>query len=314
VQSVQSLQFRLSAVSLRSLQYVEAADLTTDDLNAMVQILRVAGIATERMDTEAWMRNVGRNNSFYSGWRLMLTRFFKILVDRGGQLSLPPKSGLEEIHNKLRLAHAAGQALHKSPVPRTLRDYAASCQSLQPLLAKLHPPTLNPTSDYSIPWIIRSHAIAEWRARGIDRCEVPADFPIKDFVGCFPDMEGWVTKLAQTHKIILLKKLLTLLDYSHPIELLTMYFCIFGETSLLDIHAEFLWRHAAALKALRQKLTQSTKVVPHPAVLLSVFRKELAEKVEMPLRSARCAHSFKGHAVKKLAMKAVAKGFRRARK
>lgn len=300
---------------MRSLQYVEAADLTTDDMNAMVQILRVAGMATEGMDTEAWMRNVGRNNAWYSGWRLVLTRYFKILVDTGdGHLSLPPKSGLGEIHKKLRLAHAAGQALHKSPVPRTLGDYAASCQSLQPLLAKLHPPTLNPTSDYSIPWIIRSHAIAEWRARGIDRCEVPADFPVKDFVGCFPDMERWVTKLAQTYKITLLTKLLTLLEYSHPIELLTMYFCIFGETSLLDIPAEFLWRHTAALKALRRKLTQSTKVVPHPAVLLAVFRKELVEKAVGPLRSARFARSCKGHVVKQLAMKAVAKGFRRARK
>ena len=98
-----------------------------------------------------------------------MTRFFGIMEATGNGLALPPhpEQLSKKVYDKMRAAYAAGLALYKSAVPRTLGEYAALAEPLQSLLSMLHPPSLNPEGDYSIPWCIRSQNIAEMRVRAL---------------------------------------------------------------------------------------------------------------------------------------------------
>ena len=273
---VQSL---LSGVSLRSLQHVEAEDLTHADIGAMLQIMQAAAAATDTQDTSEWQRHVLHNNCFWSGWQLLMTRFFGVMEATGNGLALPPHPELQskKVYDKMRAAHAAGLALYKSAVPRTLGEYAAMAEPLQSLLSMLHPPSLNPEGDYSIPWCIRSHSIAEMRVRGIDRCQVPSDMTVTTFSQCFPDSGDWLTKLAKVHDVTLVHELLDLFEYTHPAELFAMFCCIFGEKSLLSYDVRFLQQHSAKIRKIRIELQQHILLTPVPAVALSEYMKEHQE-------------------------------------
>ena len=205
-----SLQSVLPGVSLRSLQYVEPDDLTKGDIGAMLQILQAAAKATERQDTTEWNRHVLYRSAWRSGWKLLITKFFGIMVEKASGLGLPPHGELasKKVCDKMRAAHAAGLALHKSAVPRTMGEYAAMVEPLKTLLSKWHPPSLSPGQDYSILWCIRSHCFAEMRARGINKCHVPADMSINSFSQCFPDAGKWLTQLAKEYDFKFVHELL----------------------------------------------------------------------------------------------------------
>ena len=133
---VQSKRSVLYGVSVRSLQHVLPSQLTEGDIMAMARVLQAAALTTEQHDTTEWVRNVGRNNSFYSGWRQLATRYYKFMsTDKHGRLV-----AIEPDTDRLCLAHAAGAALHKSLVPTNLDEYQSMSEPLERALKRIDPP------------------------------------------------------------------------------------------------------------------------------------------------------------------------------
>ena len=62
-------------LSIRSLQFVEAEALTSDDLMAMVRVLQLAAKDAWVIDRKDWDLNVNRNKLYFMGWQRMVTAF-----------------------------------------------------------------------------------------------------------------------------------------------------------------------------------------------------------------------------------------------
>jgi hypothetical protein len=168
---------------------------------------------------------------------------------------------------KLQKCHEAGSCLQRSPIPRTLGEYKDVSEHCQSLLSKANPVGLNKDSNYSIPWVIRSHFFAELRSRGIPALKMD-DTSVQDILRCFPDSSGWLMELWQKKGLQTLKDVCDHLNYNHPPELLTMYMCIFGEKSILQEDLSTLKKKSALLKRTRVKGFRASGVVAVPAVLI----------------------------------------------
>ena len=267
--SSQSPLSLLSGVSLRSLQYVQGEQMTDEDLGALARILQSAATSTDAQNLDAWVKNVGRNNAFYSGWRQLMTRYYGLMiVNAHGNLVPNTKPDLRS----LRTAQDAGTVLVKSVVPKTLGEYKAMASLAVRALKGLNPPGLSKVGDYTIPWVVRSHALAEMRTWGLSSCEVSEDVSIKDFSAMFPDSKSWVGKFVkEMGGVSTVKEFFRLLDYPHPPELFSMFCCIFGEARAVAVGVEYLTEHSQALRTLRTTMTESNGVMPVPAVLFAEF-------------------------------------------
>ena len=68
----QTSSWKRLPLSIRSLQFVEAEALTSDDLMAMVRILQLAAKDTWVIDRKDWDLNVNRNKLYFMGWQRMV--------------------------------------------------------------------------------------------------------------------------------------------------------------------------------------------------------------------------------------------------
>ena len=156
---------------------------------------------------------------------------------------------------------------------------------LQPLadqLSTLHPTGLNPDQDYSVPWILRSKLIMVIRNAGITRLKIKATTLAKDLHQMFPDANEWMQSMvSKGYKAFLdmpLKDFMVSLKYKHPPELLTMFFCLFGDPDVLGFSLKWLKQHKKALRAFRIGYRATHGVEAHPCILLHAFKKTLSPK------------------------------------
>ena len=170
--------------------------------------------------------------------------------------------------------------LHKAPVPRDLKEYVSIAGDLMAALRKIHPAGINskPKCPYTLSWLIRSHLYAEMRSRGIT-LSVHKDVTIKEFSASFPDACSWteayafatstraqrVCDVGSVKVIDLVKEL----QYTHPIEMLTCLFCIFGHEMVLRTSTQYLEAHHEALRAHR--IQSNANVELHPSTLLKSY-------------------------------------------
>ena len=169
---------------------------------------------------------------------------------------------------KLKKCHQAGSCLQRSPIPRTLGEYKDVSEHCQSSLSKANPVGLNKDSNYSIPWVIRSHFFAELRSRGISALKLD-DTPVRDIIRCFPDSSGWLMELCVQNKgLRTVKDVCIHLRFNHPPELLTMYLCIFGEKSILEADLGTLKKYSALMKRARVEGFRASGVVAVPAALI----------------------------------------------
>jgi hypothetical protein len=250
----------------------QAVDLSDDDLCAMAQIIQAAYLDTTSADLGAWEKNVGRNNLWYSGFQVWARDKLGIVAKCGSSLVklVSTKSSLSSkgVFDKLRLCHAAGQALYKTPIPRTLQQYKAVALNLKSLLSELSPPGFSKGSSYMIPWIIRSHIFADLRVRGVSEIDLD-DTLVTELDGVFPDSGGWLAELAKRHQTESVRGLCGLLGYKHPPELLTMFCCLFGDKDLLNYTPKELRKRMVSLKRRRVEYTKSIGVAPVPVLLVT---------------------------------------------
>ena len=265
------------SLRIRSLQYVEASELTTEDLKVMALIVQSAAMDTWKVDREEWDLNVGRRKLYFMGWQRIVKRYYPIMQDIKDDMK--PVTNIEECLEKFRPAHAAGLVLHKAAVPRDLSEYVSVCSGIMDALRKVDPAGVNTRMDrpYTMTWLIRSHMYAEMQCRGIT-LSVSPETTLRDFSSVFPDARAWtyayasallgIRRRAESHRFQVLD-MVTKLQYKFGIEMLTCLFCLFGTAA--GVCTTYLEAHCEALRAHRIKHTASTQVEMHPEHLLTTY-------------------------------------------
>ena len=147
-------------------------------------------------------------------------------------------------------------------------------------LRKINPAGINadPKHPYTMSWLIRSHLYAELRCRGITLA-MHKDVTIREFSASFPDACSWTEAYAyatstkkQSVRDSGFQKVADLvkeLQFTHPSELLTCFFCIFGHEAVLNTSTQYLEDHHEALRAHR--LQNTANVEMHPSTLLKSY-------------------------------------------
>ena len=254
---------------LRSLQHVEAKDLTENDLSVMAHILQSAAFATLEHDLTVWEAHVLHKNQYYAGFKIFV-RDRLGLFRRGPHWQAVPPSAWASAgcYDKLRRCHAAGAALRKSPIPRTLSEYVTIVNALMSVLSTIDPPGVAKAKTYSCAWIARVHIIVELRVRGIPRLGSDTT-TLQDVQGIFPDVGTWLSTLAKKYRLTTLRDVSAHLGYQHPPELLTMYCCFFGAPEITTTPLQFFEEAAGSLRAARMAIMQQHGITAVPAVLVS---------------------------------------------
>ena len=91
-------------------------------------------------------------------------------------------------------------------------------------------------TDYHFWWLVRTHLIVEMRHAGIDRLKLQQDWGQEEVAKAMvPDMSEWVPLWMKSAGNSL-KTLLKQLQYTEPLELLTCFACVLGD-SAIDKHS-----------------------------------------------------------------------------
>ena len=278
--SLKSLKSMTSTMSLRSLRGVAAEDLHSSDLDCLIHLLQASALDIKDNDFKYWNLNVGHRNCFYSGPMIFLSRFLGVITKHGSSFSLCKRSSLPDCRDKLRLCHSAGMVLNGLPVRAnlTLVDYNQFVTSAMKDLQATHPPGLNPDGKYSIPWILRTKLIAETYGeqksmksmKSVKVLQYKRTDPIQLISDAFPDSKEWLQKFGAGMSSV--GELMDILDYGHGVEVLTMFFCLFGDADVLAYNVESLKQHEKVLNADVIKYLRQHGVVPHPVNLLKRLR------------------------------------------
>ena len=96
---------------------------------------------------------------------------------------------------------------------------------------------------------------------------------MQDMLHVFPDHGDHLRALARADERV--SDVLRSMDYDGPVELFTMYCCMFAGkevSAILDARSEsLLWEHCAALRRLRWQYSAKYNQEPHAAVLLATY-------------------------------------------
>ena len=275
----QSLQ---SLVSLRSLQSV--TQLTVEDANALIRVVQAAAQDTEAEDTTAWAETAGRKNLFWSGWRQLACRYYKVCA-KEDMIAFTDSKQLAVARLRFEKAHYAGRVLNKAPVVKTFSGWHAAAKRIQEGLRTAGVPMLAANLRYTIPWVVRSKLHMEMRRAGVLRLKASRQDRVAKMLTVFPDAKGWLSLFS---KGMFMRTLLRELEYDHPIELLTMYFCLFGDDLIKDMPVEELLspgveRVAHARTAYKHK----TGVTACPAIAVRDARLAAKQAARLAAKQAK---------------------------
>ena len=187
--------------------------------------------------SDAWRVNVGWNTWHHAGlahFALRLGVLEKIGARGTGAIQAGTQDSWYRVlplspATTLRLAKLVevGEALARMPVPTTIKLWALNMQMLHATLRQGTPVGLK--GEYTGRWLGRTwmlHLLGEARATlHIDTSKVTA----YSLMGLFPDQCKWLVRFARSKPTVTkLADVLKLVGYDGPIELFTMYCCLFG--------------------------------------------------------------------------------------
>ena len=246
MKSLKSLKSLKSKLSLRSLN---VAHLQDSDLDCMIQILQIVAYDIIDIDFTLWNRNVGHGNAFYSGPFVFMSRFLGVTIKNGNTYAPCQQHDYNACREKIRACHHAGVILNRMPVQRDLdlKSYAMFVESAMKDLASLHPPGLNPDQKYSIPWILRSRLLAVIGAKkSLKSLKVAKSDTLDLIKKAFPDSKDWLDLYSKGASSV--RELVLELNYKHGVELMTGFFCLFGDTEVLKYSVDYLKEHKDSIK------------------------------------------------------------------
>ena len=140
-----------------------------------------------------------------------------------------------------------GVVLNSLLVPRTNVEWAQAQADAEALSERLK----IKRSQYRWPWLLRTCIFAEMRHAGVSLLKIVKDWTSEQLQDTIkPDQNEWAARwmksgLAGTS----LKKLLRLLRFREPLEMLSVYVCIMNDSSIM----------AYPLKQLKERVDDITK-------------------------------------------------------
>ena len=247
-------------------------------------VLRDAATRMSNRNMAMWTLNVGRNVSHHSGRLAMLQQKGIVKKLRPGRSKVRGKLSASRrlvfgvggtnqyvVQPSTALSRRAianmtvvGQVLLDMQAPRTLRDWQQVVR-----LATQRVGTAERQNPYMWPWLSRVRLLTLLRSAGTRKVTAGADTLIADLAGAFPDQKKWLQKLAPPGAVKL-SELTDVLCYDGPVELLTMYLCLFLGGGMDKFSPAWLDQHRAPLIRRREQYTASEGLPPHCFVLCSL--------------------------------------------
>jgi hypothetical protein len=263
-------------------------------LPAARRIHAVLGAACRAMagvDRAVWARNVARNVGFHSGW-LPLMQEYKVLQpapsstkglmlgQSGRRYSVTPFAA--EVHLTLfRTANRIGLHLSSVELPHTVAGWRSTVQCLMQELTtrgwrlpgaiplrKSAGSAASAQSGYHWLWYMRTHLLAEMRANGINALQLGTGTSCEDLAAAFPDQGRWLRALGGRYKT--LSAALDACQHSGPVELFSMYCCLFADKKVSACPAGYVADHVAAFQRELAAYVGEHWQSPHPAILLQL--------------------------------------------
>ena len=265
----------------------------------VVQILRQTAIEMQGQDCSIWTHNVGRNVCHHSGWAAFLrqkgiikkahtkckkgitikvfkeanakhkqgvtTKAFKKGNSRHQQvMRVNLQSGAfticrrTNLHSIDRLS-VVGDLLLKMSPPKTVRQWIQNFNDISEAA-----PPVEVKNRYMWSWVVRAWMICDMRTANLKRLQWDQDLTVGDLGHAFPDQKGHLLRLAVGTKVA---DLVNELGYDGPIELLTMYLCLFLGKGMSKYSPEWLQKHRSELITAREVYGHKHQQAPHCNVL-----------------------------------------------
>jgi hypothetical protein len=162
--------------------------------------------------------------------------------------------------------HRVGRILLETHAPSSNTQWLSAVEHVQARAQKMR----IKATDYHFWWLVRTHLIVEMRHAGIDRLKLQQDWGQHEVAKALvPDMNNWVSMWIKRAGNSL-KRLLKQLHYTEPLELLTCFACLLGD-SAIDKHSTYELRsasHAITKERARVKAHSSGHVEGNPAVIV----------------------------------------------
>ena len=126
-----------------------------------------------------------------------------------------------------------------------------------------------PTPDYHWPWLIRTYLILEMRHHGIKRLAVKADWGHDALAEALqPDQSKWMATWMSSFAGDSLRKLLRILAFVEPLEMLSCYACLLGDNAITDIDMEKLKDEVSAIALRRREMRVQACWECNPALVV----------------------------------------------
>lgn len=195
-------------------------------------------------DREAWQKHVDRNVQNHlslTAWGLRqgllrkssrANNSLKVANQEGEWYAVVPSEGPGDFA-KMRRLHSLGRILLEAPVPTNNKEWL-DCLTMVEMRAsgmKLE------ATDYHFWWLVRAYMLVEMRHKGIQRLTVCQDWS-RQHIGkaMVPDRSAWLDTWMVSVAGDSLRTLLRKLDFQEPVELLSCFACILGD-SAIDQHS-----------------------------------------------------------------------------
>ena len=244
------------------------------------KVLRRMAAVGVRKTLDAWATNIGKNVSYHSGW-LATCQNFKVIKKVGktatgsdvlvlgknrGRYKLLPYNA-KSFGRVFKRNELLGSILQNMPTPKSTSEWLAAITSAKTDAEKRK---FNWKSlSYLWPWILRSHMIAQTRAKGVHAMTYPNQFRCSELEAMAPDQKKHITKLKDD--ITSVRVLFDLLGYNGPPELFSMYTCIFLAKGSGQWDPTWVSNRVGRLIKHRELMLARDGVQPHPLILLEEF-------------------------------------------
>ena len=125
--------------------------------------------------------------------------------------------------------------------------------------------------DYQWPWLVRAYLIVEMRYQGIERLRIDCDWGIDELEDALKldqcaRLHRWLSSAVASNS---LKKLLTALAYEEPLEMLSCFACIFGDSNMMQTPVDKVRKHMQSIVRPRKAHCEAHMWEAHPAHILS---------------------------------------------
>ena len=244
------------------------------------KVVRCMAAVARRKTLDAWATNIGKNVSHHSGWLATCQKLqviAKVREDARGSGVLV--LGKERARYKLLPYNAKsfgtafkrnellGSILQNMPIPTSTSEWVAAIKSARTDAAKRK---YNWKSlAYLWPWMLRSHMIAQTRARGVHAMTYPRAFRCSELEAMAPDQRKHIAMLKDD--ITSVYDLFNLLGYNGPAELFSMFACMFLAKGSRQWDPTWVSDRVARLIKHRELMFARDGVQPHPLTLLQEF-------------------------------------------